>query len=90
MLQDVPEVKAAYDEYRRFSSDPVMRERVESRERFLIDQYLDRAEALAEGRAKGRVEEKIETARNMKRKGYSVSDIAELTGLPLTEIERLG
>ena len=86
ILQDVPEVRAAYDEYRRFASDPVMREKIESRERFLTDQYLDRAEALAEGR----VEEKIATVRNMKRKGYSVTDIAEITGLPLSEVERLG
>ena len=85
MLQDVPEVQAAYDEYQRFVSDPVMREKIESRERFLTDRYLDRADALAEGRA----EAKIETAQNMKRKGYPVSDIADLTGLWLAEIERL-
>ena len=109
MLRDVPEVQAAYDEFRRFTSDPVMREKLESRERFLTDRYLDRADALAEGRAEGRAEgeaigrtkgraegeaigrteRNLEVARNMKKKGYSIPDIADLTGLSLSEIERL-
>ena len=85
MLQDVPEVQAAYDEYQRFASDPVMREKIESRERFLTDRYLDRADALAEGEAK----KAVTVAQNMKRKGYPATDIADLTGLSPTEIERL-
>ena len=76
----------AYNEYKRFTSDPVIREKLESRERFLIDQHLDRAEALAEGEAKG----KIVTAQNMKREGFDTAVIARMTGLPLSEIERLG
>ena len=89
ILQDAPEVQAAYDEYRRFSSNPEMREKVKARERFLIDQRLDRAEAKEEGRTEGRTERDIEVVRNMKRKGYPVTDIAEITGLPLSEVERL-
>ena len=89
MLQDVPEVQAAYDEYRRFTADPVMREKVKARERFLIDQRLDRAEALAEGEAKGRMEEKIATARNLKSEGLDPAFIVRMTGLPLSAIERL-
>jgi predicted transposase/invertase (TIGR01784 family) len=85
MLQDVPEVQAAYAEYRKFTADPKMRERIEARERFLNAQYLDRADARAEGRA----ERDIEVAKNMKKKGYPINDIAELTGLSLSEIERL-
>jgi predicted transposase/invertase (TIGR01784 family) len=67
-----------------------MRERAKARERFLIDQRLDRAEAREEGLAEGVVRGKIETARNMKRKGYAVADIADMTGLPVSEVERLG
>jgi predicted transposase/invertase (TIGR01784 family) len=97
ILQDVPEVQAAYNEYKQFTSDPVMQEKVRSRERFLTDQYLNRADALAEGRAEGRVEGRVEgekrrsmeVARNMKVKGYPVADIAELTGLSLSKIEKL-
>ena len=86
MLQDVPEVQAAYNEYKRFTSDPVIREKLESRERFLIDQHLDRAEA----REEGRTEEKIANARNFKRLGVPAATIAEATGLSVSEVERLG
>jgi predicted transposase/invertase (TIGR01784 family) len=97
ILQDMPEVKAAYDEYKRFTSDPVLRQKAMARERYLTDQYLDRADALAEGRAEGRAEGeavgvvrgKIETARNMKRKGYAVADIVDITGLSVSEVEGL-
>ena len=85
MLQDVPEVQAAYNEYKRFTSDPVMREKLESRERFLIDQRLDRAEAFADGEAK----KNIEVAQRFKRLGVSIATIAEATGLSMSEIERL-
>ena len=43
----------------------------------------------AEGLAQGRQEEKWTTARNLKRKGIPLEIIAECTGLPLEEIERL-
>ena len=85
MLQDTPEVLAAYDEYKRFTADPVMREKIKARERFEIDRRLDRAGALAEGKT----EKAVDVARNMKKKGYPIIDIAEMTGLPLSEIERL-
>jgi predicted transposase/invertase (TIGR01784 family) len=94
ILKDVPEVQAAYNEYRKFSSDPVMRERIEARERYLNAQYLDRADALAEGRTEGRTEgraeEKIAVAQNLKRFGIPITTIAEATGLSLSEIKRLG
>ncbi|MDR0871315.1 MAG: Rpn family recombination-promoting nuclease/putative transposase [Planctomycetaceae bacterium] len=44
-----------------------------------------RAKGLAEGRAEGLAS----VARNLKRKGMSVSDIADATGLPVGAIERL-
>jgi predicted transposase/invertase (TIGR01784 family) len=93
MLQDVPEVQAAYAEYKRFTSDPAMRERMEARERFQIDKRLDRAEAERRGEAKGEVrgeaKKALAVAQNMKTKGYPVADIAEMTGLSVSEIERL-
>ena len=94
MLQDCPPVLAAYEEFQQFSSDPVMRERVRARERYENDQRLKiggaRREGEAKGEAKGRVKEKIETARNMRQEGFDVGVIAKITGLPLSEIERLG
>src|SRR5215469_4656042 len=50
ILQDVPEVHAAYDEFKRFTADPVMREKIKARERYWTDRHLDRAEAREEGR----------------------------------------
>ena len=81
MLQDTPEVLAAYDEYKRFTADPVMREKIKARERFEIDRRLDRAGARMEGT--------IEVARNLKQEGLDQAFIAKMTGLPLSEIDRL-
>ena len=85
MLQDCPPVLAAYEEFKQFSADPVMREKVMARERFLTDQYLDRANAFAKGRA----ERNVEVAQNMKRKGLDLALIAEMTSLSPPEIEQL-
>ncbi len=41
------------------------------------------------GRQEGELAKAIETARKMRAKGYSVADIAELTGLAVAEIEEL-
>jgi len=86
MLQDSPPVLEAYEEFKRFSSDPEMREKVRARERFLNDQRIKVAGARREGRA----EEKIEIAQNMKKEGFDPAVIAKMTGLPVSEIERLG
>ena len=48
---------------------------------------LDTAEK--KGEAKGRDARSAEIARNMKKKGYDLADIAEMTGLSPEEIERL-
>ena len=85
ILQDAPEVQAAYEAYKRFSADPVMREQIRARERFEIDRRLDRAYAKEEGET----QKAIEVARNMKAKGYSIAEIADISGLSSSEIERL-
>lgn len=46
-------------------------------------------EGKMEGRAEGRAEGKLEIARNMKTKGYSISDISDITGLTVDEIAAL-
>jgi predicted transposase/invertase (TIGR01784 family) len=85
VLQEVPEVQAAYGEYKRFTADPVMREKAKARERYWTDRKLDRAEAKEEGRD----EKGLEVARNMKQEGLDPALIVRMTGLPLSEIERL-
>ena len=47
------------------------------------------AEGEAKGRAEGEAKNKIETARIMKSKGFSVADIADITGLTKKEIEKM-
>jgi len=89
VLQDVPEVYAAYSEYKRFTADPVMREKAKARERYWIDRRLDRAEAKEEGEEIGKARKAIEIAQNMKAKGLDNTLISEMTGLLLAEIERL-
>jgi hypothetical protein len=85
MLEDCPPVLAAYEEFKKFSSDPVMREKVRARERYLNDERLK----LAGAERKGRTEEKIENARNLKRLGVPITTIAEGIGLSPSEVERL-
>ena len=48
-----------------------------------------RNEGIAQGEASGRAAEKIEMARAMKDKDYSIAEISELTGLSVEEIEKL-
>ena len=86
ILQDAPEVQAAYTEYKRFAADPKMRDKIKARERYWTDRNLDRAEAKEEGET----QKAIEVARNLKSMGMSLKDIVWATGLPLSEIKRLG
>jgi predicted transposase/invertase (TIGR01784 family) len=43
----------------------------------------------AKGKAEGKAEEKIEIARNMKKMGLKINQIAEATGLSIEEIKPL-
>ena len=56
-------------------------------QRILIDAGEERGRA--EGEAIGRAEERLKNARKMKAKGLSANDIADITGLPVDEVERL-
>lgn len=47
------------------------------------------AMGMAKGEAEGKIEEKTNIALKMKKKGYSISDIEEITGLTSSEIEAL-
>ena len=89
MLQNCPPVQSAYEEYLRFAADPVMREKVRARERFLNDERLKLAGARREGHAEGKAEGKAETAINLIAMDLLPSDIARAIGLSLDEIENL-
>ena len=45
--------------------------------------------AKREGRAEGRAEERVEIARKMKAKGFTASEVSEMTGLNEEEIKAL-
>jgi len=105
MLEDSPPVLEAYKEFQRFSSDKAAQDWLRWRERFLDEQQLDLTDAwekglsegeakgrkagLSEGELKGEVKKAQETARMMKQEGFEATMIARITGLPLSEIERL-
>jgi predicted transposase/invertase (TIGR01784 family) len=48
-----------------------------------------RAEGRAEGKAEGKAEEKRRTARTLQDKGFDAKTIAEITGLPLSQVNAL-
>ncbi len=87
------------------SGDLATRRRAEARAKFLWDQAArerdsreeglaegraeGRAEGLTEGLAKGKAEERAGMVRRMLQKNVPFAEIAEWTGCPLPEIERL-
>ena len=49
-----------------------------------------REEGKLEGKLEGVTEGKLEAAKRMLEKGFSIADIADITGLPTDKIESLG
>ena len=78
-------IQQAYQEFQNFTADDEMREKVRLRQRFLEDYQIGMDAAKDEGET-GKA---TEIAQNMKRKGYSVDDIVDLTGLSHAAIDRL-
>ena len=93
LLQDQPIVTQAYGKYKQFNQDERLRAIDEAHQRYLHDLATDieeaREEGKIEGKLEGRTERDMEIALSMKLKGYSLGDIAEMTGLSYTEVERL-
>ena len=64
--------------------------RAEGRAEGLVEGRAEgRAEGLVEGRTEGIEQTKRENARKMKARGYSVADIADITGLAPEDVEKL-
>jgi predicted transposase/invertase (TIGR01784 family) len=89
LLENNREVRDAYLEYQRFTLNPEMREKAKQRQRFLEDYKIGMDAAKDEGIAIGEAKGKTETAFKMKSKGFPLPDIADITGLSVSEIERL-
>jgi hypothetical protein len=100
MAADKPEVDAYLHAITNANAEKLEELFMRRKEGVILTEKLDAyfteryAPAIAKGEAKGKAEGKaerdIEIARNMKKKGYPVSDIIELTGLSTAEIRRLG
>ena len=80
------EIKMAEEMLQSISKDEIERARFRSRRMFQMDQEHDRVIAQREGRAEGRAEVagKLKSA-----KALSNEEIAQFTGLPLSEVENL-
>lgn len=80
----------------RYVNDEKLNEEVLSMTRTLYDPIVAekaKLEGILEGEAKGKLEGKmegkLEDARNAVKKGFSLEDIAEITGLPLETVQKL-
>jgi predicted transposase/invertase (TIGR01784 family) len=97
----VPEIREAKQIYEKAKSDPKSRELIEAREKTLRDYANDIACAKDEGKAegkeegiaigeeRGRMEEKIEIARNLLKASVDINTIATASGLSIDEIRSL-
>ena len=93
VLEHNPLLKKVHWEYKKFSMDDKMREIYEYQEKkrkdekSLINSFYKKG--IKEGESKGKIAGKIETAKKMLKKNFSLNDIAELTGLSIEEIQKI-
>jgi predicted transposase/invertase (TIGR01784 family) len=73
----------------RISEDPKVRAQMEYREKARHDHATLLYAAVQEGEARGEARSRVEIARNMKKRGRSIDQIAEDTGLSAEEIAKL-
>jgi predicted transposase/invertase (TIGR01784 family) len=74
---------------KKLSADEEARMEYDKHELWRMDYAATMRNAERKGMEKGRAEGKMETARIMKSKGFSIADIAGITGLTKKEIEKL-
>lgn len=101
LLKNEPIIQKAHNEFKKFTADERLRDIYEARLKWQRDHayFMDaaREEGLKQGMKEG-IEQGIQqgehhkatvTAVNMLKKGYSIEEISELTGLKESEIEKL-
>ena len=97
ILEDTSEIRQAEKRYGAFVADAELQDRLEARDKFRRThlQLLHDAEQKGlkqgkeQGKEEGRTEERRETARKLKAREMSVSEIAEITHLTEEEIREL-
>ena len=85
LLQGQPMVGLASEKFYQFNQDERMRALDDAHQRFLHDLATD----IEEAHLRGKGEEKVEIARNMKNEGFDAGVISRMTGLSTIDIERL-
>ena len=73
----------------RVSKNPEERALVEFRRKAILDYHTDMRGEREEGRVEGREERNIEMAIEMKKKGFDINDISEISHLSIEEVEKL-
>lgn len=97
VFEDFPAVQRAQEEFERFKADQALMAAHISHEMWLHDQATRLKQATdeglnkgrAEGLTQGREEARVETARSMLKKDYSINEIAEITGLSAEQVAAL-
>ncbi len=84
-LQMTPAERTAYD--RHINNIMIQNDVLETKVLEGLERGLERG--LKQGLEQGRAEERLVNARKMKAKGFPISDIAEITGLSIDEVEQL-
>ena len=79
-------IQKAHREYEKFNNTKQMRDLYELRER----QRRDQLSLLDSAREEGIEQEKVDAAKKMLHKNYSIEDIAEITGFTKEQIVALG
>lgn len=85
LSEEDPAIAQAKKAMEEMATDPRAKEIYEQRLKAIMDKNSDLYEAEIKGKAEG----KLEAARNALRKGFSIEDIAEITGLPLETIQKI-
>ena len=96
-MEENENIKEAKKELDRISQDDVLRrmafkaelERMDNEQMMYEAKRDGKKEGIKEGIVKGVKEGKLQIAKNMLRKGMSISDIIEITGLKKEDIEKL-
>ena len=89
IMEENENIKEAKKELDRISQDDILRRMAFKAELERMDKEQMMYEAKRDGKKEGAKEEKVQIAKNMLKKGISVSDIKEITGLTKEEIEKL-
>lgn len=87
--EENPLIAQAEAKYLEFISDPAARSAHLAHERTLRDRAQMIADGKAEGKAEGRREALRSVVRAMELRGFSVGDIARMTGLSTDEVNGL-